>query len=108
MKDEEAYKLIDETEEIFNKFHMDAEVFPSNMEEAKEIQKKVTRLGDRLLLIKQKHLGSDHLTQYIEEFSNYLEEKGVTIKECTNVTDIESIKEDEHIIRYEDLKEKKK
>ena len=52
MKDEEAYKLIDETEEIFNKFHMDAEVFPSNMEEAKEIQKKVTRLGDRLLLIK--------------------------------------------------------
>ena len=107
MKDEEAYKLIDETEEIFNKFHMDAEVFPSNMEEAKEIQKKVTRLGDRLLLIKQKHLGSDHLPQYIEEFSNYLEEKGVTIKECTNVTDIESIKEDEHIIRYEELKEKK-
>ena len=40
------------------------------MEEAKEIQKKVTRLGDRLLLIKQKHLGSDHLPQYIEEFSN--------------------------------------
>ena len=74
MKDEEAYKLIDETEEI---------------------------------LIKQKHLGSDHLPQYIEEFSNYLEEKGVTIKECTNVTDIESIKEDEHIIRYEELKEKK-
>ena len=37
MKDEEAYKLIDETEEIFNKFHMDAEVFPSNMEEAKEM-----------------------------------------------------------------------
>ena len=85
---------------------MDAEVFPSNMEEAKEIQKKVTRLGDRLLLIKQKHLGSDHLPQYIEEFSNYLEEKGVTIKECTNVTDIESIKEDEHIIIYEELKEK--
>ena len=107
MKDEEAYKLINETEEIFNKFHMDAEVFPSNMEEAKEIQKKVTRLGDRLLLIKQKHLGSDHVPQYIEEFSNYLEEKGVTIKECTNVTDIESIKEDEHIIRYEELKEKK-
>ncbi len=24
----EAYKLIDETEEIFNKFHMDSEVFP--------------------------------------------------------------------------------
>ena len=36
-----ANKLIDETEEIFNKFKMDAEIYPSNMEEAKEIKKQV-------------------------------------------------------------------
>lgn len=107
MKEDEAFKLIDETEEIFNKFNMDAEVFPSNMDEAKEIQKKVAKLGDRLLLIKQKHLGSDHLPEYIEGFSNYLEGKGVEIKECCNVTDIESIKEDEHIIRFTEIKEEK-
>ena len=55
--EEDAYKLVDETEEIFNKFKMDAEVFPSNMTEAKEIQKKCTKLGMRLLLIKQKPYG---------------------------------------------------
>ena len=32
----EANKLIDDTEEIFNKFNMDAEVYPSNMKEAEE------------------------------------------------------------------------
>ena len=34
MLESEADKLIDETEQIFNKFNMDAEVYPSNMEEA--------------------------------------------------------------------------
>ena len=32
MGQEEAYKLIDETEEIFNKFGMDAEVYPKSSE----------------------------------------------------------------------------
>ena len=63
MKEKEAYKLIDETEEIFNKFNMNADVFPSNMNDAIKIQKQVAKLGDRLLLIKQKHLGSDHLPE---------------------------------------------
>lgn len=105
MKEKEAYKLIDETEEIFNKFNMNADVFPSNMNDAIKIQKQVAKLGDRLLLIKQKHLGSDHLPEYIENFSNYLEKKGVEIKECTNVIDIESKKENEHVIK---IKEKSK
>ena len=39
MSESDAYKLIDETEEIFNKFHMDAEVYPSNLDEANEIKK---------------------------------------------------------------------
>ena len=37
MSQEEAYKLIDDTEEIFTKFGMDSDVFPSNMEIANEI-----------------------------------------------------------------------
>ena len=100
MSEEDAYKLVDETEEIFNKFKMDAEVFPSDMTEAKEIQKKCTKLGMRLLLIKQKHLGSDHLPEYIDGMAKYLEKKGVEILESTDVLDIESIKEDKHVIKY--------
>ncbi len=88
MKEQEAYDLIDETEEIFNKFGMDSEVYPSNMEEAKKIQREVTKLGDRLLLIKQKHLGSDHLPGYIADFTNFLKDKGVEILPHTDVLDI--------------------
>ena len=105
MSEEDAYKLVDETEEIFNKFKMDAEVFPSDMTEAKEIQKKCTKLGMRLLLIKQKHLGSDHLPEYIDGIAKYLEKKGVEILESTDVIDIESIKEDKHVVRYKKGKE---
>ena len=100
MTEEEAYKLVDDTEEIFNKFKMDAEVFPSDMTEAKKIQKECTKQGLRLLLIKQKHLGSDHLPEYIIGFTNYLKDKGVEIIESADVTTIDSIKEDKHVVTY--------
>ena len=101
MSQTEAYNLIDETEEIFNKFNMDSEVFPSNMEEAKEIEKKVAVSGARLLVIKQKHLGSDHLPEYIQGFSDYLEKHNVDIFENTFVTDInKDEKENEYKVTY--------
>lgn len=94
MKDSEAYELIDDTEKIFNKFNMDSDIYPSNMEEAKKIQKELTKLGDRLLLIKQKHLGSDHLPKYISEFTKYLEDKGVIVKDRIDVIDVFEEKKD--------------
>ena len=100
MSEEEAYEIVDETEEIFNKFNMDAEVFPSNMDEAKEIQKKVAKLGQRLLIIKQKHLGSDYLPKYIEDISNYLKNANVELFDNTDVIDINTIKEDKHVVKY--------
>lgn len=101
MGSQEAYNLIDDTEKIFNKFNMDAEIFPSNIEEAQKIQKEVTKLGQRLLLIKQKHLGSDHLPDYIDNFSKYLKNKNVEILEKTDVIDIESISESLHKVTYQ-------
>lgn len=94
MTESEAYKLIDETEEIFTKFGMDGEVFPSNVKEAQKIKKEVTVNGARLLLIRQKHLGSDKLPKYIEAFTEYLSKNGVDILENTDITDIE--KEDKN------------
>lgn len=100
MSESAAYKLIDETEEIFNKFHMDAEVYPSNFDFASDIKRKVTVAGAKLLIIKQKHLGSDHLPEYIEEICQFLTEKGVKLIEKADVTDVEMINENEHIIHY--------
>ena len=100
MSEEEANKLIDDTEMIFNKFGMDSDVYPSNMDEAKEIRKKVALTGARLMLIKQKHLGSDKLPIYIQNFTDYLKEKGVDVLENTEVIDIYSKKKEEHEIKY--------
>jgi len=100
MLESEANALIDETEEIFNKFKMDAEVYPSNMDEAKEIRKKVAIAGAKLLIIKQKHLGSDHLPEYIEGISNYLIDKGVTLLDKTDVIDINTKNENSHVITF--------
>ena len=73
---------------------MDGEVFPSNVKEAQKIKKEVTVNGARLLLIRQKHLGSDKLPKYIEAFTEYLSKNGVDILENTDITDIE--KEDKN------------
>lgn len=96
MSQSEAYQIIDDTEEIFTKFKMDSDVYPSNMDEANQIKKEVAKAGARLLVIKQKHLGSDKLPGYIKDFTDYLENKGVDIYENYNVEDIISKKEDEH------------
>ncbi len=101
MSESEACQLIDETELIFNKFKMDAEIYPSNMDEALEIKKKVAIAGSKLLLIKQKHLGSDHLPEYIEGICDFLEKHNVTLLERANVIDIETEKEDYHRVIYE-------
>ena len=91
MSEEEAYNLIDDTEKIFTKFGMDAEVYPSDDTEAKKIQKSIAKEGGRLLLIKQKHLGSDNLPKYIEGFTNFLKDSGVTIKSETRVDDVRAV-----------------
>lgn len=88
MGESEAYDLIDDTEKIFTKFHMDSDIYPSNMEEAEKIKKQVTLTGARLLLIKQKHLGSDHLPEYITELCDYLEASGVELFENKDITEI--------------------
>lgn len=104
MSESESYKLIDETEEIFTKFNMDAEIYPSNRDEAEQIKKDVAIAGAKLLLIKQKHLGSDHLPDYIDGICNFLEENGVTLLDKCNVSDIKHISKHYEIIYNKDKK----
>ena len=105
MSESEAYSLIDDTEKIFNKFKMDSEIYPSNLNEAEQIKKEVAKTGARLLLIKQKHLGSDKLPTYIKDFTDYLENKGVDLYENSNIVDIKSKSKSEHIIIFENKEE---
>ena len=84
----EANDLIDDTEKIFNKFGMDSDVYPANMDEALSIKSDIAKVGANLLVIKQKHLGSDHLPKYIKDFTDFLKKSGVTLKEKSFCTDI--------------------
>lgn len=83
-----AQDLIDETEKIFTRFKMDGPIYPTNMEEAKQIRKEAKRFGINLLLIKQKHLGSDNLPGYITQMAAHIKSKGLEIKTNEEVVDI--------------------
>ncbi len=88
MSKSEAYQLIDDTEAIFNQFGMDSKVYPTNMDQAKELEEKIARVGANLLIIKQKHLGSDKLPEYIQKITEYLKEKKIELLEQADVVDI--------------------
>lgn len=102
---QEAYDLIDDTETIFNKFNMDSKVYPTNMDEAEKIKEKISKVGASLLIIKQKHLGSDKLPTYINDISNYLEKEGVDLFERCDVIDINKEKNGYKIIYKNGKKE---
>jgi hypothetical protein len=75
----QAQGLIDETEAIFNRFGMDGQVYPTDMDKARSIRKDAKKFGIDLLVIKQKHLGSDCLPHHIAGMVEYIESRGVTI-----------------------------
>ncbi|GAB7079769.1 NAD(P)/FAD-dependent oxidoreductase [Megalodesulfovibrio paquesii] len=84
----QAQALIDETELVFNRFGMDGPVYPTNWEAAKEIRKTAKKHGVDLLLIKQKHLGSDKLPHHIATMSAHLRDKGVEFHTREEARDI--------------------
>ena len=84
----DAQALIDETEAIFNRFNMDGDVYPTDMGKAKDIKQKARQHGVNLLIIKQKHLGSEHLPVYIEGFYNHLLSRNVRIMTGVEVYDV--------------------
>ena len=73
----------------------------------KKLKSKIAKTGANLLVIKQKHLGSDKLPSYIDDFTNYLTSKGVEIVEKSDVYDVLSTSEDNHTVLYKKGKTKK-
>ncbi len=84
----QAQALIDETEQIFERFNMSGPVFPTDMAKARQIRKDAKRYGIDLLLIKQKHLGSDCLTGHISTMADHLARQGVTFHCSESVEEI--------------------
>ena len=102
----EAENLIDYTEEVFNKFGMDSDVYPSNMDEALKIKEHIAKAGANLLIIKQKHLGSDKLPKYIEDITTYLEDRKIECFSNTHVDKIEKENDNYKLIYTKNNEEK--
>ncbi|PIE64351.1 MAG: FAD-dependent oxidoreductase [Desulfobacterales bacterium] len=88
MVESRARALIDETEQIFNRFNMDGKIYPTALEEAHKIRKEARKCGIDLLVIKQKHLGSDNLPNHIAAMADYIKDKGVRFHHSEEVIDI--------------------
>jgi uncharacterized FAD-dependent dehydrogenase len=84
----EAQALINETEQIFNRFGMDGPVYPSDMGAARQIRKNAKTHGIDLLIIKQKHLGSDTLPDHIAGMSDYIKSRNVVVHTSEEVKDV--------------------
>lgn len=69
-----AMALIEETEQIFNAYGMDGQVFPTDMDAAEAIRRRSRKFGVDLLLIKQKHLGSDRLPHHMAKMVSAMRE----------------------------------
>ncbi|MGM0452162.1 MAG: NAD(P)/FAD-dependent oxidoreductase [Thermodesulfobacteriota bacterium] len=82
-----AQALIDETEAIFDRFGMTGPVYPTDMEKAAALRRQARKSGIELLLIRQKHLGSDRLPAYIGAMFETLQNR-VSLHTGENVTDI--------------------
>ena len=84
----EAMALIDETEEIYNRFNMDGQVYPTDMDKAREIRQDARKQGIDLLVIKQKHLGSDNLPNHIAAMADYVQDQGIVFHHSEEVQDV--------------------
>ena len=88
MECDEAEKLICETEIIFNTFGMDGPVYPTDMRAAYTIRKNAKKYGIDLLVIRQKHLGSETLPGHISKMTDHLLANGVTIHTREEARDV--------------------
>ena len=88
MEPAQAEALIAETETVFNRFGMDGPVFPTDMNRARDLRKHAKRFGIDLLIIRQKHIGSDRLPERIAAMADHLCARGVEFRTSEEVREI--------------------
>jgi uncharacterized FAD-dependent dehydrogenase len=87
LPESDALALVNETEAVFEEFGMTGKVFPSDIEAASALRKNARRFGIDLLIIRQKHLGSERLPMHIAGMVEYLK-KRVSIHTSEEVKDV--------------------
>jgi len=81
-------KILDYVDERFTEFGVTAPYFPKYTEELDNLIKEATLNDIELIIRKARHVGTDGLRNVILKMEKYLLEKGVEIKDQTEVVDI--------------------
>jgi len=84
--------FLNEVDDIFTNFGVDAPYSPENMEEVIPLVEECRRKEVQLFVRRTRHIGSDHLPKVILNFQEFLIKKGVKILPKTEVKDLLVIK----------------
>lgn len=88
LSEKQADQLIDYIDNIFIAFGAPKEFYTKDIKKAEEIKKKAKKYGIELLLLKQKHLGSDRLPLLIDKFVDNLKNNGISFLLNTEVSEL--------------------
>jgi len=83
-----AIKLVDYVDNILVSFEEPQKSYTKNIEKANKLKEKANRLGISLLIMPQKHIGSDNLPNIIGKFVDFLRKNKVEIRAETEVKEI--------------------
>ena len=79
----EYQKYLDRVDRIFMDFGVDAELYPRDMSKTRDFVDEAKKHNIRLVIRRNKHIGTDKLPAIIRNFQDYLEDKKVNI--LTNI-----------------------
>ncbi|MBC7235620.1 MAG: NAD(P)/FAD-dependent oxidoreductase [Chloroflexi bacterium] len=82
----DAWDLMDHIEAILKQYGV--EVIPTEDQATHDLEKRAAKAGVLFLPIRQAHVGSDHLVELIQRFSDDLRERGVRFRLNTRVEDV--------------------
>jgi len=88
IKPEDYQVILNEIDEAFMSFGVDSEEYPKNRYDVEMMIDEAQKHDIELIVRRMKHVGSDKLKEVMKNFQNYLEDKGVTLMEKTEVLDI--------------------
>jgi hypothetical protein len=81
-------KILDNVDKIFTEFGVNSEYFPKQNEDLDKLIQEAETNDVELVIRKARHVGTDHLKQFVKNFQEYILSKGVDLMDRTNVKDI--------------------
>lgn len=85
---EKYQKALDYIDNIFTSFGVDSEYYPKNQKEVNLLEEEAQKNDIQLVIKKERHVGTDKLVKVMKTFQDYLENKGVTLIDSVNISDL--------------------